>query len=147
LLFHKDGRPIISFSRRPITGSSVSPRSPGIPSLTETQAEVLDAVHFAAERHCLSIDSRQGDMLFWNNLALLHGREGFQDKPPGKKRHLLRLWLKSGDESESWSLPKVLQEAWDNAYGPGDGRPEQWPIIPQRDFQNATTRKRSSGHA
>ena len=37
-------------------------------------------------------DSLQG---FLNNRLMLHGRTGFQDPPDvGRRRHLLRLWLR-----------------------------------------------------
>ena len=88
----------LAFSRRLLTGSKVSPRSKGLPCMTEDQAEALDAVHFTAEKHCISLDCKRGDMQFWNNLVLLHAREGFKDDPEkGKKRHLLRLWLRKDD--------------------------------------------------
>ena len=40
----ENGKVVINFSRRTLTGSAVSPRSVGIPGLTEAQAEALDAV-------------------------------------------------------------------------------------------------------
>lgn len=142
LLFHQDGRVILSFSRRPLTGSKVSPRTPGIPSLTEAQAEALDAVHFTAERHALVLNQQRGDMQFWNNLSIVHGREGFEDSAT-QKRHLVRLWLR--DPAEAWPLPAELQEQWNNAYGE-NARPEKWPVSPIRDFAHITTQRRSSGH-
>ena len=39
-----------------------------------------------------------GDMIFINNLTVLHARSGFENDPdPAKKRLLLRLWLATPD--------------------------------------------------
>jgi alpha-ketoglutarate-dependent taurine dioxygenase len=56
-------------------------RSANIPSLTEAQAEALDAVHFTAEEHAISLDFRKGDIQFANNLSILHARGAFIDAP------------------------------------------------------------------
>ncbi|KAF8541099.1 hypothetical protein BDD12DRAFT_986806 [Trichophaea hybrida] len=71
-----EGRVLLSFSRRPLTGSPVSPRTLGIPSLTTNQSDALDTVHFTALAHSISIRQYAGDLQFWNNFALLHAREG-----------------------------------------------------------------------
>ncbi|KAI5793691.1 hypothetical protein DFH27DRAFT_485036 [Peziza echinospora] len=138
----------LAFSRRLLTGSKVSPRSKGIPPMTEQQAEALDAVHFTAEKHCLTLECRRGDMQFWNNLSLLHAREGFEDdREKGMRRHLLRLWLKKDDSP--WKSPKPLEGLLEDVYGdikPGSGVTENWPIVPILDYDHVTTRKRSSGH-
>lgn len=43
----------------------------------------------------LEMDLEPGDIQFVNNYTILHGRTAFVDGPsPGKKRHLVRLWLK-----------------------------------------------------
>ncbi|KAF8435248.1 hypothetical protein BGX38DRAFT_1100479 [Terfezia claveryi] len=135
----------LAFSRRLLTGSKVSPRSKGIPPMTEDQAEVLDAVHFTAEHHCISLDCKRGDMQFWNNLALLHAREGFKDDPEsGNVRHLLRLWLKR--ENSPWKSPEPLQGLLEEVYGESSGIAERWPLKPILDYEHVTTRRRSSGH-
>ena len=138
----------LAFSRRLLTGSKVSPRSKGIPLMTEDQAEVLDAVHFTAEKHCISLDCRRGDMQFWNNLALLHAREGFRDDPAnGNARHLLRLWLRR--ENSPWKSPEPLQGLLEEVYGEAQlasGIAERWPVEPILDYEHVTTRLRSSGH-
>lgn len=116
--------------------------------MTEDQAEALDAVHFTAEKHCISLDCKRGDMQFWNNLALLHAREEFKDKPQeGKSRHLLRLWLRR--ENSPWKSPEPLHGLLEEVYGQAQidaGVPERWPIEPILDYEHVTTRRRSSGH-
>lgn len=143
-----------TFSRRQLTGSLVSPRSKDIPPMTELQAEALDKVHFSAEKHCLTLECRRGDMQFWNNLAILHAREAFTDAEVQEgqaeqtvlgKRHLLRLWLRRDDSP--WKTPYYLQKQLKEVYDVNDSDvAEKWPIEPIKDYVHVTTQKRSSGH-
>ncbi|RPA98688.1 Clavaminate synthase-like protein [Choiromyces venosus 120613-1] len=146
LLFNQDGKMVFAFSRRILTGSKVSPRTKGIPDMTDAQADALDAVHFTADKHALTLDDGQlGDILFWNNMSIVHARQGFVDGGPiNQKRHLLRLWLRN--EELAWKTPEVLQSAWRVAYGSDDVSEEKWPIEPIMDRDHVTTQRRSSGH-
>ena len=77
-----DGDPerlIIQYARRALTGYWGLPRSPNIPPITEAQAEALDALHFAAEKHAVSLDFRPGDVQFVNNLSIFHARGSFRN--------------------------------------------------------------------
>lgn len=143
-------RVLLSFSRRPLTGSPVSPRTPSIPPLTAVQSDALDTLHFTAAAHSLAIQLRAGDMQFWNNFALLHAREGFTDGPePTQRRHLLRLWLRDDDRAAQWGfVPDALRRPWDEAFGPApSGMAEQWPVEPVRDRAFVVEQRRSSGFA
>ncbi|CUS12320.1 unnamed protein product [Tuber aestivum] len=146
LLFNQGGKMVFAFSRRILTGSEVSPRTKGIPDMTEAQADALDALHFTADKHALTLDDGQlGDILFWNNMSIVHARQGFVDGGPmNQKRHLLRLWLRN--EELAWETPEVLRSAWDAAYASDDVSEEQWPIVPIMDRDHVTTQRRSSGH-
>ena len=53
--------------------------------------DFLDAVLARPELH-LDMDLHVGDMQFLNNFAILHSRTEYRDGP-GRRRHLLRLWL------------------------------------------------------
>lgn len=85
LLYHQPAsndnpeRMIIQYARRYFTGYSGLPRSSDIGPITEAQAEALDALHFLAEKHAVSLDFHKGDIQFANNLSLFHAREGFRD--------------------------------------------------------------------
>lgn len=72
-------RLMIQYSRRNLTGYMDCKRSAHIPPLTEAQAEALDAIHFTAEAHSISLDFRKGDIQFANNLSILHARGAFTD--------------------------------------------------------------------
>jgi hypothetical protein len=128
LLFHTDSKVILSASRRLLTGSPDTPRTKGIPALTEKQAEALDAVHFIAQANSLKLSVEKGDMCFINNMAILHSREAFED---GRytQRHLFRLWL--SNQELLWKLPPPLELAWARVFDDED-RPSIWDFDPVR---------------
>ena len=72
---------IIQYARRYFTGYWGLPRSSKIPPITEAQAEALDALHFLADKHSVSLDFKQGDIQYVNNLGIFHARNGFKDTP------------------------------------------------------------------
>ncbi|KHO01431.1 Taurine catabolism dioxygenase TauD/TfdA [Metarhizium album ARSEF 1941] len=75
LLYHQPAannhaeRVIIQYARRGFTRYWGLPRSANIPAVTEAQAEALDAVPLAAEKHALALALRPGDIQFVNNLS------------------------------------------------------------------------------
>jgi hypothetical protein len=49
-----------------------------------------------SERFRLDMDFRPGDIQFLNNRVVVHSRCDFEDfDEPERKRHLLRLWLRT----------------------------------------------------
>ncbi|KAI9805763.1 MAG: hypothetical protein M1833_005256 [Piccolia ochrophora] len=142
ILFHEDQKIIFAFARRPLLGSPTSPRTEGIPDLTERQIEALNLVHFLAEKHAIQIKMQRGDMLFWNNMGLLHCRTGFTDSVC-HKRHLVRLWLHN--EERAWKVPVALRPDWEYTFS-NAGREEQWPLEPIVDRKYVSLQQRSCGH-
>lgn len=70
--------------------------SPNTPRMNKNQIEALDIFHKLAESSelCFRLHLKPGDMLFFNNYVILHGRQAFADHDDfEKKRLLLRLWL------------------------------------------------------
>lgn len=65
--------------RRDFTGALATPRTKGIPSLTEAQAEALDALHFLAEKYQARLDFQKGDIQYVNNFSIPYARESFID--------------------------------------------------------------------
>ncbi len=66
------------------------------PRLTAKHVEALDLFDALANDSSLNISMRlaRGDMQFVYNHSLLHDRTSFVDWPePGRRRHMLRLWL------------------------------------------------------
>lgn len=109
--------PGFQFSRRPLTGAHFSPHHSLVPAMSEVQAEALDMVYFLAKEHALTIELQKGDMQIFNNFAMLHARNSFVDEPlEGKKRHMLRLWLRNEEKAwkaeDSEGLEKVGREVY-----------------------------------
>ncbi|RSL64755.1 hypothetical protein CEP54_004520 [Fusarium duplospermum] len=134
LLYHQPAteqdpeRLIIQYARRRYTGYWSLPRASDIPPITEAQAEALDALHFLAEKHAVSLDFHKGDIQYVNNLSIFHARGGFKDSPQ-KQRHLVRLWLR--DPEFAWKTPEALRRRWDNVY---EGIEEEKTVFPLEPF-------------
>ncbi|KAI9696523.1 MAG: hypothetical protein M1820_008151 [Bogoriella megaspora] len=126
LLHFFDGKVFLNFSRRLLTGHPDSPRTEGIPGLTEAQAEALDAVHFIACKHQFKTKMEPGDIRFINNMAVLHCRENFKDDN-ASQRHLIRTWL--NNENMCWKLPPPLELAWARVFD-DEERGRRWDIDP-----------------
>ncbi|KAL2075195.1 hypothetical protein VTL71DRAFT_137 [Oculimacula yallundae] len=140
-----DDKVLLSFARRPLVGSISSPRSHGIPELTCSHIEALNAVQFVGEQHALSMKLKPGEMLFWNNLALLHSRAGFTDAPD-HRRHLIRLWLRNDSTEAGWPIPAELRPSFEDAFEHA-GRKQLWPLEPIRHREYICNQRRSSGHS
>ncbi|HKI36398.1 MAG TPA: TauD/TfdA family dioxygenase [Gemmataceae bacterium] len=69
----------------------------GVP-LAPEQVRALDVLDGVLARPGLRAEFalRPGDMFFVNNRWILHNRTAFEDDPePGRRRHLVRLWLRA----------------------------------------------------
>ncbi|KAI1880189.1 hypothetical protein JX265_001810 [Neoarthrinium moseri] len=130
LFFYHKEKLIASFSRRLLVGHEpYDKRTPGIPGLTEKQAEALDAVHFIGRKHEIKPLMEKGDLRFINNMGVLHRREAFQDSV-ARARHLVRIWL--NNEMMCWKLPRELRVAWARVFE-DDERESHWDIVPPRE--------------
>ena len=126
----------MSCNRARITGTPSAPRPTSLPPLLKTQKRALDALHFVAKRRAVKIQLQPGDMIFFNNLSMLHARDAFEDgNARGNKRHLLRLILKRRN-GEAHELPPQLAETWKQLYE-HDAEEEILPIEKQL-FSRAT---------
>lgn len=129
--------PEMVFSRGALVRSPQGFRPSNIPLLTRRQGAALDALHFTAASLAYRVEYQKGDVLFFNNRRILHGREAFQDEGNGK-RHLLRLWLR--DEELAGTPPPPLDKVWEGGFAAGDeasieARNEaedaaRWPLVP-----------------
>ncbi|CZT46072.1 uncharacterized protein RSE6_06450 [Rhynchosporium secalis] len=105
LLYHTDGKIILTFSRRLLTGHSDS----DIPDLTEKQVEAITAVHFTAQKYQIEI--------------LMKSFEDGGDH----HRHLLRLWLNNQDSM--WERDPALKVAWARVFDDTE-RGTYWDAMP-----------------
>ena len=110
--------PVLNFHAGELTGIyqrryiESAQRFEEAPRLTARQVEALDlfdALLDDPELH-LEMKLEPGDMQFIHNHQLLHDRTAFADWPePGRRRHLLRLWLCPPDGRE---LPPIFAERY-----------------------------------
>jgi hypothetical protein len=73
-------------------------RFPDVPRLTPQMVEAMELIDKLAgsERFRLDMDFQPGDIQFLNNHVVVHSRTDFEDfDEPERKRHLLRLWLRT----------------------------------------------------
>jgi len=71
-------------------------RHPQVPRLTGPQREALEIIESIANdpEFYLEMNFEPGDIQLIANAKILHSREGYEDhEDPGRRRHLLRLWL------------------------------------------------------
>lgn len=91
------------------TGITRAQSLPGVPPLTPEQVEAIDVYQQIAGEIALDIDFEPGDMSFAFSHVTLHARDEFDDWPePGRRRHLLRLWLNTPDARPL--VPEVERE-------------------------------------
>jgi len=82
------------------------------PRLTPAHVEALDLFDSLANDPALHLfmEFKPGDVQLVHNHTMLHDRTGFVDWPePGRRRHLLRLWLAASDARP---LPDVFAERY-----------------------------------
>ncbi|KAJ4387303.1 hypothetical protein N0V93_007892 [Gnomoniopsis smithogilvyi] len=114
--------------------------------LNESQIKALEVLGQVAEKHSISIAAQPGDILFVNNLALLHKRDAYLDAET--RRHLVRLWLRHPDLS--WEIPEEMKAPWKVAYGPIEEAGsflvprDRYQIVPEKEYK---VPKYSSGSA
>lgn len=130
------------YSRYPITGFGGRSRNPLLPPLTELQVEAMNTIHFLSEKNAICLPNEEGDILYLNNMSIIHAREALRSKVDGKPvlsgRHRLKLFLR--DPKRAWSIPDKLKVVWERLYGPNqpDGtRVEKW-LLDVKGVENPT---------
>jgi hypothetical protein len=92
------GKVQINFASAFLQGSSYLPRLPEGLFITEAQQHAITVLLEVCRQHCVALDQVRGDILFVNNLSILHAREEFVDEPStGRSRHLLSMMLRDPD--------------------------------------------------
>jgi hypothetical protein len=90
-----DGRLFVRYNRSYIESAQ---RFDEVPRLTPLQREALDLMDALCDDPAFRLDMafEPGDMQFVCNYTVLHSRGEYEDWPePERKRHLLRLWLRT----------------------------------------------------
>ena len=83
-------------------------RLTGVPPFTDAQKEALALFRKTVAECAVNLEFRPGDIQLLHNHVALHSRSAYEDWPePGRKRHLLRLWLRDPDGRP---LPENVRE-------------------------------------
>ncbi|KAK1473559.1 TfdA family Taurine catabolism dioxygenase TauD [Colletotrichum abscissum] len=106
IIGHIDGRVQINYGRSFVAGHEKYPLSAQAPHLTDFQISALDLLSKMAEKHAFQLDTQPGDLLFVNNLSIMHARGAFRDGPECNPRHVMRLWLQ---DQGSWPVAPTLK--------------------------------------
>ncbi|KAM0292031.1 hypothetical protein ACHAO9_003594 [Fusarium lateritium] len=130
LTFH-DGKLLASLDPHRL-GPHPSMKNSDIPLLSDAQIHALQAVSEAAARAELQLKLETGDLLFFNNLALVHRRDAYTDEDTSS-RHMVRLWLRS--QKYGWAIPKGMLPPWEAAYGEKrKNKATHYPIVPMAEY-------------
>jgi uncharacterized membrane protein YgcG len=76
----------------------------------------------------VSLRLNNGDLLFINNLAVLHRITS----PSERGRHIVKLWLRN--ENLRWQLPSHMEETMRESYAPSPLKP-RWMLRPPERLQ------------
>lgn len=150
LLYTDEQGPFFWLARGNFTGTPRTPRAAGIPGISFEQADALDAVHFAATKHAISVAPLKGEMYFVNNFSVLHSRTAFKDDGKQdssylrrRRRHLLRLWLR--DPTHGRHLAGPLKRRWDQVFDVEKAKAGRWLLF--RDMEpNVVSEKLFKGN-
>jgi hypothetical protein len=130
---------LFRFSRYGILGWQRK-RNPDLPAPTEAQIEAADAVQFIAMKNSFKVPTKKGDLLFVNDMALFHAREGFDDSCETTKRHLIKMYFR--DPDQGWDVPASVENEWKKVYSsnqPDGTRKEMWHIFHQSGLEEVST--------
>jgi hypothetical protein len=142
LLYISEDRVLISvdpgrLGLHPATARAGRETSTPVPSLSAQQLGALEVLSTLATESRHRLDTKQGDMVFLNNLALLHARDSYVDSEDGPSRHLVRLWLRNPELA--WDIPQSMRVPWEAAFGPdGNGFPgldRRYPTLPSLKYK------------
>lgn len=93
--------------------------------------DALDAVHFTAAKYAIQVTPQKGEMYFVNNLSCLHSRAAYKDDnekdelhPRGRRRHLLRLWLRDPPRGRDMEGP--IKERWERVFDRTSSSKGRW---------------------
>ncbi|KAI8952647.1 hypothetical protein F4801DRAFT_199439 [Xylaria longipes] len=141
--YNKDGTPIATnapgdklvfqYSRLPTTGFGNLKANETLPSPSPKLLEAMSVLEDLALKHALPLPRQRGDIVYFNNLCLMHGRKAFDLDTDGRpllsKRHLVKLMLQ--DPEFTWDIPGSMGTIMRRVYGPNrddGGREEKWQL-------------------
>ncbi|MBV9835360.1 MAG: TauD/TfdA family dioxygenase, partial [Alphaproteobacteria bacterium] len=133
-IWHK-GRMFNRFNRNFI---NTAQRFNEVPRLTPLQIEALDSIATLCADPAFRLDMvlERGDMQFVNNYCVLHSRTAFEDyDDENRRRHLLRLWLRTPAFAD---YPAALRDRYEDM--------DRWQASPRPPSYNFVTMKEVTTH-
>jgi hypothetical protein len=131
LLFKTPSNNLVAQVSRSRLCNGIRLRPQRIPSLAEDQVQAIDALHAVGMEVAKRFSFLSGDMLFFNNMRMMHSRDAFVDGCEEENttyRYLLRLILKD-DINEQWEVPPEMDSTWRTLYG-HENHEEVIPVHP-----------------
>ncbi|KAI9765908.1 MAG: hypothetical protein M1840_007049 [Geoglossum simile] len=107
---------MLCFRQPFVTSAPNNLRQGNLPEISSAQKEALDAIHYTASDKAIALNLVRGDLIFVNNLLVLHARGGYTDQ--GMPRHVQRLIVR--DPIENWRVPVGLRDIWGMIFGNPD---------------------------
>ncbi|KAF3912455.1 hypothetical protein ABW20_dc0103813 [Dactylellina cionopaga] len=125
---------VFNYSRIPVTGFRTEGPNPTLPPPSEKRLEAMDLINKIMTKNAFAPPRERGDILYFNNLCLMHARNAFDldetGKPLPSKRHLIKLVLR--DPELKWDMPEYLKSLDKHVYegNRDDGsRVERWQLV------------------
>ena len=125
-----------------LVGSDLYPLPKDAPGLTAKQKQALKVLSRVCQEHCVKLEPIPGDILFVNNLRVLHAREAYQDQPElGQTRHLLSIMLR--DENMALKKPACFDGAGNDIFGTP---PEKQTLLTAEQWEALQATNRPGGN-
>lgn len=100
-----NGHVQLALAKTFLVGSEVYPLTADAPPLSEQQTRALHAMTRLCRENSFKLSQTPGDILFVNNLSILHARDSYKNgRQPETTRRLLNLMLR--DTAMAWDQPK-----------------------------------------
>ncbi|KAK3657555.1 hypothetical protein LTR56_002330 [Elasticomyces elasticus] len=138
IMYNDSKGPYIWLAHGNLTGNARSPRDTRLPPISYEQADALDAVHFAAVKHAVAVAPQKGNFYFVNNFSVFHSRTAYHDDaeetdahPRGRRRHLLRLWIR--DPLHGRDMQGRLAERWAHVFDKESANAGRWLLDREMD--------------
>ncbi|KAI2602276.1 hypothetical protein GGR54DRAFT_624765 [Hypoxylon sp. NC1633] len=127
LLCRREGRAQISMDQARI-GPYYPNRRGSVPNLTREQENALFVLQQIASSCQRRLKPQVGDIIFINNVRLLHAREPYIDRTPNI-RHLVRLWIRNSQLPKQ--VPDEMDMPWEAVYGEAAmNRNPKYDVVP-----------------
>ncbi|KAI9150894.1 Taurine hydroxylase-like protein SAT17 [Paramyrothecium foliicola] len=116
VLAYENGKLQLNFAAAFVGCNPAFPMSPRAPEVSAAQKHAAKAILEIANETKLKVSQQVGDLLFFNNYGILHGRGEWVDSEvePQQRRYLMRL---IHHDDKGWASAKALQRDMSDKWG------------------------------